>query len=1041
MSKTKDTRHLFITRLTQDLIGPLSEDESFTDRPSDRYLTGILFPQRLSVGAEQDDELGEQDDARDGSGSVEHDAVRLLHAMRPAAMGLSFALASGSAGASADSVEVTIRCATYALVEAPDGSGAMAWKRSGHKLTVAPDLSKEDTDLGDHLPVLRGLHLFIRSSLISDGRLFTLALVNERTVEKGEGRTEAEQRSFFQTALEVRPGSGWRIAARPSMIHASDDEELSNRLLYRNVSEFATGHTCSAGWDEPVDETVSRVFTSWIPEARVYRMSGTGHVLFHSLSDPTNSRQPLSAPWIAESSDEELHAGLRLLPDAYRRWISEQATRIATLDASFKASARKHVSNCEEAAQRIEAGIALVASDSKARAAFRLANQAIAIQREWLYPDDDAFIWRPFQLAFILLSLPSIVSARDEDRELMDLLWFPTGGGKTEAYLALIAFTLFHRRLAAPGAGGEGVVVLMRYTLRLLTAQQFQRATAVILAAEHLRQGKRRPATVSGIDLNGAPFGIGLWVGGDATPNRFEDAAEALRTSQSNSPAQIQKCPACGTDLRWFADSVAKAIRVQCLGSDCPTGGRLLPIWTVDDDIYRELPSLVIATADKFAQIVRRDDTGRLFGIGMPHRAPDLIIQDELHLISGPLGTVAALYESAVDAMCSAKGRRPKVIGSTATIRKATEQVRALFDRTAMQFPPPGIDAEDSGFAVVDRSSASRLYMGVTTAGRSAKFTLQAVIASLLQAAVDRSLPTEQQDAYWTLVAYFNSLRELGGALVLVEDDVSASIAEFARRRVEDTREGRVIEELTSRVSQTEIRDKLEALNLKSGQDGAIDVLLATNMISVGVDIPRLGLMVVNGQPKGISEYIQATSRVGRADAPGLIVCVYNSGKPRDRSRYESFRSWHSTLYRDVDAISVTPYASRARDRALHAPLVAIARHLIRADPALNTTSEAALQQHVAAIVERTRRSDPEEAEEVARELRELIAAWRLRGSLKSFWDDRQVGTSLLVGAEMYAAMQASGRQRGNAWPTPNSLRNVDPGTPFVLKQMRKETN
>lgn len=1033
MADIDSARCLFVDRLNADLVGPLAAEESFPDRPSDRYLTGILFPQRTGVGAEQDDELGDQEEARDGSGSSEHDAVRLLHAMRPAAMGLSFSLTETRPGGF-PSLKLTISCGTYAVSESNEHGEPTMWRRTPHVLEFEPDLEKEDTDLGDYRDELQGLHIFTRLSRTAPGYLITVALVNEKNVEKSEGRIETETRSFFQASIEVRAGAGWSISPRPSVIHAGDEEELANRLLYRDVREFATGHTCSAGWDEPADGATARVFTTWIPEARVYRMSGTGHDVFKTLVRRKDELRPLSAGWLAESNEADLDRGLRLVTGAYSKWIALQKERIAQLDAASAGQAELHMRNCEEAARRIDAGIQVVLHHVNARTAFRLANQAISVQREWLYPQDAAFTWRPFQLAFILLALPSIVSKGDEDREIMDLLWFPTGGGKTEAYLALIAFTIFYRRLDWPKETGEGVAVLMRYTLRLLTAQQFQRAAAVILAAEHLRKGNRVPESLSGVSLPGSQFGIGLWVGGDATPNRYEEAADALAKSKPNSPAQIKDCPACGEELRWTADAKTQSIRVRCHGSTCPTGDDFLPIWTVDEDIYRELPSLVIATADKFAQIVRRDETKMLFGVDTPHDAPDLIIQDELHLISGPLGTMSALYECAVDALCSAKGRRPKIIGSTATIRKATDQVRALFDRTAVQFPPSGIDADDSGFAVVDRQSASRLYLGVTTAGRSAKFTLQAVMASLLQSAADPTLPPSQRDAYWTLVAYFNSLRELGGALVLVEDDVSASVAEYARRRGEERRDASNTEELTSRVSQLEIRDKLEALKLKEGQDGAIDVLLATNMISVGVDIPRLGLMVVNGQPKGISEYIQATSRVGRSDAPGLIVCVYNSGKPRDRSRYESFASWHGTLYRDVDAISVTPYASRARDRALHAPLVAMARHLVDAAPALTQSAESALQGYAAGIVDRARRSDPEEGDEVEHELQELITAWRIRGGLTDFWNDRDSSKSLLVGAEKQAAMQASGRLPGSAWATPNSLRNVDPGTPFILK-------
>ena len=351
-------------------------------------------------------------------------------------------------------------------------------------------------------------------------------------------------------------------------------------------------------------------------------------------------------------------------------------------------------------------------------------------------------------------------------------------------------------------------------------------------------------------------------------------------------------------------------------------------MWTVDEDVYDQRPTLLVGTIDKFAQIVRRNDVNRLFGLsaGSP---PDLIVQDELHLISGPLGTVAGLYEAAIDLMFSSRGDRPKIIGSTATIRRASEQVLDLFDRLACQFPPPAINEGDSGFAKKDPEAVGRRYLGITTAGRSAKFTLQAVAASLLQSAYAAFSNDDERNPYQTLVGYFNSLRELGGALVLMQDDVDDTISLFANARGERPRSAGIVEELTSRRTQDEILEMLSTLAIPAGQPGCVDTVLATNMVSVGVDIPRLGLMLVNGQPKTTAEYIQSTSRVGRGRVSGLVVTILNNAKARDRSHFETFRGWHGALYRDVEATSVTPFASRARDRALHAALVAAVRHLV----------------------------------------------------------------------------------------------------------------
>jgi len=687
----------------------------------------------------------------------------------------------------------------------------------------------------------------------------------------------------------------------------------------------------------------------------------------------------------------------------------------------------------------MEDGAARIGRDADMAEAFRLANRAMSLQHSWdpARRNRGPFIWHPFQLGFMLLAAPSAIDRRHADRGVMDLLWFPTGGGKTEAYLGLTAFLAFHRRFASrpdPDDGG-GVAAIMRYTLRLLTTQQFVRGAAMILACEAIRRG-RVPGTMQPARLGKVPFGIGLWVGNEATPNRYEQAAAALGGNPDGpSPRQLVDCPACRSGLNWTADDAARTVRVRCATEGCMLNdpGSTLPVFTVDEDIYRERPTLVIGTIDKFAQIVRQEETNRLFAVSHG-RPPDLIIQDELHLIAGPLGTVAGLYEVAIDRMLSREGVPPKIIGSTATIRRASEQVKALFNRTTCQFPPACIDAGDSGFAVVDRDAAGRLYAGVTTAGRSAKFALQAVAASLLQSALGGLSVDSERDPYWTLVSYFNSLRELGGALVLMQDDVNDSLVLLADRRREDIRRPALVEELTSRRTQAEVRDMLDRLAVPAGTDGSLDVVLATNMLSVGVDIPRLGLMIVNGQPKGAAEYIQATSRIGRGEGPGLVVALLNNAKARDRSHFEAFATWHGTLYRDVEVTSVTPFASRARDRALHAVLVALIRHLVPGmleRPALDGAAVQAARALIDDVTERAGAIDPQE-NAVRRELESLLDRWERRLP-RQYWHPRQPNQSLLQDAERAATLRALGRLPGEAWPTLNNMRNVEPATRFRL--------
>jgi len=1039
-------RDLFLSRLQKDLVGPLSDDEVITDRPGDRYLTGILFPQKTALGPDQDDDADTSGDAEEGGPGAE--AVAGANMMRPSTAGLSFALWSPTG--SVPAITIGITGARYLGVD-PDQERARnpaSWSR--HSVTaslrevILHEEGDEEMDLGPH--GASGLKLYLRTNRWDDVLLVTAAVSNTTELPKQPGRRDIEEATFFQFAMEIRAAGDSRLHPRPIGGGSDDEDSRSASLIYRNTAEYAVGHVCSASW--PRASVVDQIATRWIPDAVVPNMSARGDRAFEPVTGALDSNEqprlkPLSALWLAESSNQDMDEGLGLVVDCYHAWIEGQAARSGDdgdLAVEFRAQAEVNLQRCREALKRMRAGCDLLASEPDVRAAFRSANLAMNAQRRW--SNDEHLTWFPFQLAFALLCLESIARPECDDREVMDLLWFPTGGGKTEAYLLLTAFTIFLRRLRGddPSATG-GVTVFMRYTLRLLTVQQFQRAAALICACELLRIGRLKgaPSTPDPRLRSGPPISIGLWVGADSTPNRIDQAAAALAQNRDSTPAQLQECPCCHQRLHWSVPPSEDRVLVRCRATNCEIAGALrnLPVWTVDDDVYRERPSLLIATADKYAQIVRNSRTGALFGLGADASPPpELIIQDELHLISGPLGTMAGIYEIAVDALCASTGHRPKVIGSTATIRRAREQIRALFDRDAFQFPPPGIDHDNSGFAVADTRSPGRLYLGVTTAGRSAKFTLQAVAASFLQSAPGSREPAKSIDPYWTMVIYYNSLRELGGSLVLMQDDVVKSIEEYARRgSAEIRRAPPEVAELNSRIPSSAIPDILARLKRSAGETGAIDVVLASNMISVGMDVPRLGLMLVNGQPKGIAEYIQATSRVGRGSTAGLVLTIYNASKARDRSHFETFSTWHQSLYRDVEATSVTPYAARARDRALHAPMVAFARHLIPglgSEPVSVSGHEEDVEAFIDHVVGRVDRADPRETAAVRRYLERRLDQWRSRGPI-SYWDDRQPAKSLLVSAETVATKRAGGRTPGSAWPTPNSMRSVEAAAEYVL--------
>jgi len=1035
--------------LMRDLIGPQGGPEELIEaRPTDQYMTGALYPREADESTEQELSAEANEDrepAADGEGSP-GDAISMSVMRRPSSMGISFAIEGDH-----PRIEIEGIAGRYApLWKSEQGLSSEEGNRRDERWKRTPVPLRATIDVVEGLKeppeiAAPGLQWWVRA--IRDGRRWQITVVLENNLKAKPGRVESERATFLQVGFRVRASAGCRLVPRFVQRRAADDDDTdANELIYRDAREWAVGHVCSATWH---GEPAAHVESTWIPLQMVRSTDARGHQVFRDESKRRSGSEDgaFDAERLAGArSADELGNLLGATTSAYARWLDDRAATVDRLLAAgdlpqtLAERAREHLRRARALLGRMQAGIEALASDPVARRSFQLAQKAMLIQRRWGEERTDArLVWRPFQLGFQLLTVSSLASPADPagaatpDRRTMDLLWFPTGGGKTEAYLSLIAFTAFVRRLREkdPDAGG-GVTVIMRYTLRLLTVQQFDRAARLVLACEYIR---RRASAGGDGSLGVTPFSIGLWVGSDATPNSVDDARKVEGRKKAR---QLARCPSCrGETLTWDADPGSPRHVVRCASNACEFSGQDLPVWTVDEDVYRVRPTLLIGTVDKFAQIVRRPETAALLGSG--GSPPELIIQDELHLISGPLGTVTAVYESAIDMICTVRGIPPKIIGSTATIRRADRQVKNLFDRTVAQFPPPVLDADDSCFAVTDRDAPGRLYAGVTTAGRSPKFVLQAVCASLMQAAEEAKVPDADRDPYWTLVTYFNSLRELGGALVMMHDDVDDSIEMYAKLHGAPRRN--ISEEpleLTSRVPSESIPASLDRLGAKYPAQ-MISAVLATNMLSVGVDIPRLGLMVVNGQPKSMSEYIQATSRVGRGNVPGLIVSVYNTGRPRDRSHYEAFRTWHQTLYRDVEATSVTPFAPRARDRALHAAIVAVARHLVpgmlQDPPQLTPPRRAALQELVDRLVDRVRSTgDRDEIPGTQADAERFIEAWVRRGAMRYFWNDYKPADSLLVSAEKAAAEKAvRGSWTKPSYPTLNSMREVEPGVEFKL--------
>lgn len=886
-----------------------------------------------------------------------------------------------------------------------------------------------------------------------------------------------------------------------------DEEEKALALLYRHKKIYGTGLGTSVDWDID-DSGHGSIWSEFFPVREIPSMS-------FSLPENTSlTDRELSMKYLSDlsnASKEQQFSSLTALVDLYKSWVDGISEIAQKLDPQYQTAATRNITDCRRAYERMYSGIETLKTDKHAYSAFLLANRAMFMQRVHLKmqadmanedrydddeeiaerllslnyctePDDNA-IWRPFQIAFLLMDINSIVSDTSGDRNIVDLIWFPTGGGKTEAYLGLTAFTIFYRKLKHLQESG-GTAVIMRYTLRLLAAQQFTRAATLICACEYIREDSLAKKPKYPVYLLGKePITIGLWIGGDHTPNSNKEATDDLKElGNSNAYSvriikekynkfQVLKCPWCGTKMVMDAkdDQLVGAwgylmerghFSMHCPHEECHFNYRL-PIQIIDEELYNTPPTLLFGTVDKFAMLPWDGRIGAFFAVGSENRTPELIIQDELHLISGALGTMVGLYETAVDALCSQKGIRPKIIASTATIRKAKEQCSVLYNRDVMQFPAPGIDAEDSFFAKeapmdYENGSYGRKYIGIMPSGKTKAMTEIRLMAAMLQRTAMLDLPYAVKDKFWTLAVYFNSLRDLGIASTLVKDNVKDFVKRTGNRVFKTWRRIIATNELTSRVSTTELNETLDNLEKveyseenRAANRYASDILLATNMISVGIDIPRLNAMLMIGQPKLTSEYIQASSRVGR-DYPGAVFVQYDATKSRDRSHYERFRSYHGSYYRFVEPTGATPFSRPARERALHAVLTAMIRFTagwVRDDEAGNFNSEyhqnviKEVKQYIIKRIEeinnRAKNGTREDLSAVGREIQEFIETWQ---SLAADCAAMEEKTPLYFGRRFMVTPPGSEKHRllkpynspglDPALNTLTSMRNVDKYVP-----------
>lgn len=933
-------------------------------------------------------------------------------------------------------------------------------------------------------------------------RLLTVSLINRRK----PAERSIDEHCLFQAGFVIsgRPGSGC-IRPYPETILPGErdaspiSDENINRVLYRHAHTFAIGHGCAADWESGQPAEVDSVWTDYMP---MYELPATSADLEQQNSSGDWQSLAVSMRKLAGliPGDDGI-ADVERLVEAYASWIYGRREEMSQLTLEQQKTAPFLIERGEICLRRMRAGLLLITADADVGKAFRLANHAMILAQlraasatrqpqlsgggvlaGWVPTfevvdaaggDMERGFWRPFQLAFLLMSLSGITGKAPDEREIVDLIWFPTGGGKTEAYLGLTAFTVFFNALT--GRKSAGATVLMRYTLRLLTAQQFQRAATLFCAMEVLRRTHS--------ELGTRVFRIGLWVGGSTTPNKRADAVNALKKLQKDATAEnpfvLLRCPWCAAEFGPVSYGNNKSlvfgyaehrgpginsVMYRCGDTRCDFGGttdikpsaRPLPITVIDEDLYAEPADLIIGTVDKFALLAWTPQARRLFGIddkgnhtGLP---PSLIIQDELHLISGPLGSMVGAYEAVIENLCtSADGIRPKIVASTATISRADQQIRNLYGRNEVcLFPPVGLDAADSFFAKQARFrdgslQPGRLYVGVLAPGHGSLQTTQVrCFASLMQGAASVGDTADKADPWWTLLVFFNSIRELGGAATLFASDIREYLRVLQSRCGSDiarTRKLTNVEELTSRIRSDEVpkilamlEQKIQTIDARTRQPlpvKVIDACLASNIIEVGVDVPRLAMMAVVGQPKTTSQYIQVTSRVGRkADRPGLVTVLYGQTKPRDRSHYERFRSYHQKLYAHVEPTSVTPFSPPAMDRALHGLIAALVRQKGRLQYEAQTPDPYPLEegsplrdliQNV--LSERVSAVAPEELSGVMDRMVDRLEEWRA-------WNPQTYG-DFGPPPENASLMHPAGTKmpatwNNHSWATLSSLRNVD---------------
>ena len=1107
-----DANHFLTEEITKNLLGPSEDREILSQSPKQSYLAGVLYPQKATndeiIDDEEEDtslveetyqakkfETNNNVDMTSSGENYDLDSadneknLDLTNELKPSAMGISVCI---------NLPEVLVvslkNIGQYfsedKVIEHETDKPKKEFIRKNINLDL--ELTRDEINSGkaksfldeNNKPIGLAIHIMKSKFSSKKNKYLTFQLVNQNTKI---GESISLKHCFFQCNFEIKEKNNLPIFEKyeEKNIKYMNEEEKSLHLLHRNKKSFSIGHGCSSSWNLNDNGECIKVFSEIFPshEIKPIRAKKFNEIDLNMIKFSQNIDFAISE--------------INKLIVKYDEWLVSESNTTNLLDEDLRDISKLNIKKAKSVSLRIKEGLSILTKDKNVQNAFMFMNKAMAEQQfhymlstadtnenESLFKgnlrdiDYDTQLkknskgnWYPFQIAFIILNIKSFTDPLSDDRKIMDLIWFPTGGGKTEAYLGLSAFVIFLRKILSPSSTGN--VVIMRYTLRLLTTQQFFRASTLICACEKIRTENEKIFGKEEIN-------IGVWIGGDATPNTEAGAKllrELLAQYKTENKFLVINCPWCGAGMgpksefdkskgEW-KKIIMEGYRVEgknqhafaCENKECffsHKNSKVLPIYVVDDTIYKKSPSLIIGTIDKFASLPWRVEAINCFKNDKNKLSTDLIIQDELHLISGPLGSVAGMYEILINAITAKKidGKEvnAKIIGSTATISRAENQIRSLYAKKGVIFPPQTNQIEDSFFSYENQKLDGRKYFGIfCPSSSSPQITLTKTIASLLIAgkkiAVDTDFDSDIFDPYWTQVIYFNSIRELMGGATLISDDVKEELnALYVKKGINvikdskgNIKEGNYdyyrpiyqqnIGELTSRQDSSEIPVILKKLFVKKSKERSfpLDVCLATNMIQVGIDVPRLSLMVMNGQPKTTSEYIQASSRVGRdMNKPGLVFTILSPFKPRDRSHYEHFKSYHQSLYNFVEPTSVTPHSDAVRKRCLHAVVIGLCRLWDEKLSKIPNVPSVELKEKITKyILEYIEKSDPDHPEEIEKTKKELLYIFRRWESITP----SKYGSMSLDQSQKGILMYPSGSEKfieGYPFETPTSMRNVD---------------